>query len=67
MTTPQDVLYRIKDEVTRLRKSFYKEVEEETYSVFDEIETIRKSNDKIIEEMETLKNTMILILKVLNK
>jgi hypothetical protein len=66
MTTPQDTLYRIKEEVIRLRKSFYRETEDETYSVFDEIETIRKSNDKIIEDMDILKNTMALILKALN-
>ncbi len=67
MTTPQDTLYRIKDEVRRLKEAFYREHDEETFSIFDDIEQIRKSNDKIIETMETLKNTMDLILKVLSK
>ncbi len=67
MTTPQETLFRIKDEIKQLRKAFYREHDEQTYCIFDDIGDIRKNNELIIHDMRKLNETMALILSVLNQ
>ena len=67
MTTPQSMLHSLYYEVKSLKKAFYKEVDDETFNIFDDIEDIRQDNKHIIAEMRKLNDMMALILKVLNK
>jgi hypothetical protein len=70
MTTPQSILHNIEYKLSSLLKEFYKtvdvEYEEKTISLIDSIQETMKNVEEIKKDMEALKNTMILILKVLN-
>lgn len=72
MTTPQMTLQNINYNLKCLVSAFHRNCEDEdgnekNYDLFDDIIDIKKDQEKIIQEMKKLNDTMALILKVLNK
>ena len=71
MTTPQNVLHNIEYKLKCLLEEFYQDYnvdgEEETLSLIDSIRVTMKDIEHLKNDIEVLKNTMALILKVMNE
>ena len=70
MSTPQDTLYRLSYQLKDLKEEFYQKIEidgeETTICLFDEVRKSCKDIESLKKDIEDLKNTMSLILKVMN-
>ena len=65
MTTPQNELYNLSYQVSRLREMFG--VADDEQDIFDNVKDIHKSNEMIVKRLDGLKDQMDLIIKLLAK
>lgn len=69
MTTPQNQLYNLADQIKQLRRMFTPEMygDEAELSIFDKIDDIHKAMALIVSRHEKIEDQMALIIKLLSK